>query len=316
MSKSLKNERIGKENFNNEGYLMKIVEYKSADNIVVEFQDEYKQKTNTTYDHFIKGKVSNPYKKRRLGEIRYNNQGSQMKIIEYNNSHDIIIEYQDEYRFKRRTSYSNFINGCLDNPYFPTVCGVGITGDIKKYISKNIKINREYNMWRDMIYRCFGEKRKEKYPTYKEVTCCNEWLLFENFYEWLHSQPNFEKWENCRDFDIDKDILFKGNKIYSPKTCCLVPSRVNYLFLNKKNKRGDFPVGVSKDKKRYGAQCNDSNCKHHYIGSFDTPEEAFQAYKIYKENIIKQVAQEEYDKENITKECYEAMMKYEVEITD
>ena len=316
MPKSLRNERIGKENFNNEGYSMKIVEYKTADNIIVEFQDEYKQKVNTTYDHFIKGKVSNPHKNRRLGETRYNNQGSLMKIVEYNNSHDVIIEYQDKYRFKRRTYYSNFVNGCLDNPYFPTVCGVGIVGDMKKYTSKNIKVDREYNMWRGIIHRCYDKECKIKYPTYKEATCCKDWLLFENFYEWIHSQENFDNWNKCNDFDIDKDILIKGNKVYSPETCCLVPSRVNYLFVNKKNKRGNLPIGVTRDKNRYSAQCNDINCKHHYIGSFNNPEEAFNAYKVYKEKIIKQVALVEYDKGNITKQCYEAMMRYEVEITD
>ena len=44
--------------------------------------------------------------------------------------------------------------------------------------------------------------------------------------------------------------------------------------------------------------------------------QSFQLYKIRKENTIKQVAKEEYDKGNITKRCYDAMMKYKVEITD
>jgi hypothetical protein len=53
-----------------------------------------------------------------------------------------------------------------------------------------------------------------------------------------------------------------------------------------------------------------------YIGTYPTPEKAFYAYKQYKEKLIKQVAQIEFDNGNITKECYEAMMNYEVEITD
>ena len=53
------------------------------------------------------------------------------------------------------------------------------------------------------------------------------------------------------------------------------------------------------------------------IGYYSTPEKAFYlGYKPYKENIIKQVAQIEYDNGNITEECYQAMMNYEVEIDD
>ena len=56
--------------------------------------------------------------------------------------------------------------------------------------------------------------------------------------------------------------------------------------------------------------------KRKAIGRRKTIEEAFNIYKEYKENIIKQVAQEEYSLGNITKKCYDAMMSYEVEITD
>ena len=66
-----------------------------------------------------------------------------------------------------------------------------------------------------------------------------------------------------------------------------------------------------------------SNCRNPFIdkteelGSYSTPERAFYlGYKPYKEDIIKQVAEIEFNKDNITKKCYEAMMKYEVEITD
>ena len=95
-----------------------------------------------------------------------------------------------------------------------------------------------------MINRCFYEKIKEEHPTYKNVTCSEEWLLFENFYEWLHLQENFDKWYNEDKWCLDKDILVKGNKIYSPKTCCLVPQNVNTLFTKKNANRGKLPIGV------------------------------------------------------------------------
>ena len=117
--------------------------------------------------------------------------------------------------------------------------------------------------------------------------------------------------------ELDKDILSKENKIYSPETCCLVPRIVNSLFIKRTRDRGSLPIGVTKHGERYRAKCNDplSNVRKH-VGVFDTPELAFNAYKKYKEALIKKVAQIEYDNGTITKECYDAMMRYKVEITD
>ena len=255
-------------------------------------------------------------KKQRIGEIKYNNQGCLMKIVEYINSQNIVVEFQDEYKAKICSSYYWFQTGNIKNPYFPSVYGVGILGE--KYPSKEGNKNtKEYVTWQSMLQRCFNGRKKEKYPNYKEATCCNEWLLYENFYEWLHSQENFQKWLNGDKWAIDKDILVKGNKIYSPETCCLVPQNVNVLFAKADKIRGEYPIGVYYNHKNrtFISQCK-LNEKTIYLGSFSIMEDAFRTYKKYKESIIKQVAQIEYDNDNISKQCYEAMMKYIVEISD
>lgn len=238
-----------------------------------------------------------------------------MKIVEYNNCLDIMVEFQDKYKAKVHGDYNRFIKGNIKNPYYPSIFNVGIIGN--KY-ERNVdgRHTKEYNTWIHMLERCFDSKCKEKQPTYKNVDCCDEWLLFENFYEWLHSQDNFDKWYYNNGWHIDKDILVKGNKIYSPNTCVLVPPRINCLFVKNNIRRGDLPIGVSYHKlsDSYNASLNyDSEVKSKY---FPTVEMAFNYYKTEKEKIIKQAAQEEYDQGNITKECYEAMLKYEVEITD
>ena len=255
-------------------------------------------------------------KDKKLGETKYNNKSCLMKIIGYNNSSDIIVEFQDEYKTRIHTTYNSFIDGKVRNPYHPSIYNVGITGN--KYTAfKNGKHTKEYIVWKDMLKRCYDDKEKGKHNTYKNVACCNEWLLYENFYEWLHSQENFDKWLNGDKWALDKDILIKGNKIYSPETCCLVPQNVNKLFLKRDATRGDLPIGVKKCNKKFGAQCtNPFPDKHRHIGYYDTPEQAFQAYKEYKEAIIKQVAQIEYNKGNITQQCKNAMLNYIVEITD
>lgn len=361
-NQKLKEQRLGEERLNNQGYLMKIIEYENFNNIIVEFQDEYKAKVHGNMERFKKGNIKNP--NYRLGEMRvnkqgclmkvieynntinmkiefqdefktvvntewrlfdtgsirnpnygrnvmkYNNKGYLMKCIKYNNNNDIIVEFQDEYKARVHTVWNNFEKGTVRNPYHPSVYNIGIIGN-KYPVSINKKITKEYNIWYAMMTRCYNSKFKRENPSYKDVTCCEEWLLFENFYEWLHSQENFDKWLNGDKWAIDKDIISKRNKIYSPETCCLVPIHVNNLFTKNNIKRGNLPIGVSqRNNKKY------ISIRYDIYKQFDTPEEAFYLYKTYKETYIKQIAQEEYSMGNITKKCYDAMMSYEVEITD
>ena len=250
-------------------------------------------------------------------EEKYNNQGSIMKVVEQINNRDIIVEFQDKYKARIKTTYGNFKLGSVRNPYAPTVWGVGMTGN--KYSTKiGVRHTKEYDTWASMLQRCFNDKLKKKQPAYKYVSCCDEWLHFEKFYEWLHSQSNFDKWLNGKYWALDKDILNKGNKIYSPDNCCLIPQNVNCLFLKRESERGKYPIGVRCTDNGFVAKCrNPFTNKGEELGNYSTPENAFyQGYKPYKEKIIKQVAQIEYESGNITEECYKAMMNYEVEITD
>ena len=252
----------------------------------------------------------------RLGLESYNNQGCLMKIIEYNNANDIFVEFQDNHKAIINTRYSHFANGVIKNPYFPDVFGVGMLGS--KYPAwENGKATKEYATWKRILQRCFDKNYQEKQPTYKNAVCCEEWLLYDNFYEWLHKQKNFKKWLNNERWALDKDILIKGNKVYSPETCCLVPQNVNSLFTKCNIARGDTFIGVHEQEGKFLALCNNPLInKQEYLGSYSIQEQAFQIYKEHKENIIKQVAQIEFNANNITKECYNAMIKYEVEITD
>lgn len=252
----------------------------------------------------------------RLSELKYDKQNCPMKIIEYNNARDIVVEFQDKFNGRVHTTYKNFTNLEIKNPYQPSVLGVGITGN--KYPTKiNGKHIAEYVAWHNIISRSYSEKDKKKNPSYKDVTCCDEWLLYENFYKWVHSQENFDKWLNGDKWAVDKDILVKGNKVYSPETCCLVPKNVNCLFVKSDITRNNLSIGVIKNGAGFQAYCsNPFTHKRETLGTYQTATEAFFVYKKQKEKIIKQVAQIEYDKGNIIKECYEAMMNYKVEITD
>jgi hypothetical protein len=187
----------------------------------------------------------------------------------------------------------------------PTMCGIGYWG------SDSIDCKSEsYLRWRDMLTRCYNAKFHERQPQYKECTVCEEWLNYSNFRVWYDQNRVLGK-----TLDLDKDILFKGNKVYSPETVALVPHAINTLFINRKDGRGDFPIGVycEKDKKRFRATMSFMG-KQIKLGSFATAESAFARYKEYKEDFIKDMA--EQFKDEIPHKVYEAMMKWEIEIDD
>lgn len=253
-------------------------------------------------------------KEERLGLEKINNQGCLMKIIEYNSSKDITIEFQDKHNYKKKCKWIEFINGSIENPYYPSVFNVGIVGD--SVIKDGNKKRKEYEAWYEIIKRSYSENLKNKRPTYKDVTCCKEWLYFDNFYKWIRSQENYDKWVNGNKWAVDKDIIKKGNKIYSPETCCLVSPQINSLFTKRQNYRGNLPIGVMLYNGKYCAQCNDGNGKSIHLGYFDNPIDAFYTYKKQKEKIIRDIAIKSFKDNEITKECYISMMNYEVDITD
>ena len=166
-----------------------------------------------------------------------------------------------------------------------------------------------YKTWHNLILRCYNEFSVNRNPTYKDCSVCEEWLIFSNFKDW------FDK--NYVDgYDLDKDILVKGNKIYSPSTCCFVPQEINKLIINQKRNRGLLPIGVVKKQDgKFVAQIS-KNKKRVTLGRFLTANDAFAAYKKEKESYIKEVAQKYFNDGKITKRVYDALMRYEVEITD
>lgn len=244
----------------------------------------------------------------RVGEENFNNKGTLMKIVIYNNCDDMYVEFQDKYRTIVHAKYKDFKNGCIKNPYDKSVYNIGYLG-VGEYSQK--RHTKIYDRWADMLCRCYEPYYLNRKPSYINCYVCEAWHCFQNFAKWWE--------ENCsnkeEDLCLDKDILKKGNKIYSPDTCILVPHRINELFTKREQCRGNYPMGVSYHKpcNKFRAYCHTLEGQK-YLGLHNTVEEAFYAYKIFKELYIKQVA-DEY-KDLIPQELYNAMYNYEVEIND
>lgn len=171
------------------------------------------------------------------------------------------------------------------------VYGVGIN-DSKEAVYKYEKgvivwVCPYYSRWMNMLKRCYSKIFHKKHPSYIGCTVCEEWLLFSNFRSWLELQDWFDK-------ELDKDLLIKGNKVYSPSTCILISSQVN-TFLNERFvDRGEYPIGVSfhKASGKFQAQCR-VNGKSLGLGLYKNPDDAHKAWLKKKREIAQAYATKE-----------------------
>ena len=252
----------------------------------------------------------------RVGEERLNEFESKMIIKEYRKYSDIDIYFPEyDWTFKH-AQYGNFKNGSIKCPYEKRYFGKGYLGEGKYKVSENGKLHKYYIIWDNMIKRCYDPKLHEKYSTYKGCEVEEYLLNFQHMGKWI--EDNYYEVPGER-MHLDKDILCKGNKVYSRKTCIFVPQRINKLFTKCDKARGKNPIGVSDlPSGNYRVDCDNENGEKIYLGSYSTKEEAFQVYKQYKEKLIKETI-DSY--KGIIPEPYysrlkEAMYNYEVEITD
>lgn len=234
------------------------------------------------------------------------------KIVDYYGTHNIIVEFHEPFCLVK-CRMINLKRGNVKNPLKPTFYGKGYIG-LGEFSSKD---KRHLEIWTSVLERCYSEICWESNPTYKDVEVCKDWLDFQNFASWCESQKFF----NAKDdkgnlYQLDKDILVRGNRLYSPETCRFVPSCINKLLISCKKRRGDLPVGVFLEKStgKYGAQLQDGSGRQKKLGTFTTPEDAFLVYKIHKEDRVKCMA--ECWKDMLDFEIYESLLDYKVDILD
>lgn len=255
------------------------------------------------------GELKRNKKNERVGQIYKNIEGYNAICIDYKERNDIYVQFLDEHKQIIHTTWAYFTKGKFHNPYAITLYNKGSIGNV----SAKGENHKAYATWRDMINRCY----RRKHPRYKDCSICDEWLCFENFLQWY--KKNYYEIPNERT-ELDKDILYKGNKIYSPQTCIFVPSSINKLIIKSNKTRGKFPIGVSRYNSRndcFISKCS-VNGKPIKLGIFDTPEKAFLCYKNFKENYIKEYILNYKDiiPNKIYEKIYDTLYNYKVEITD
>ena len=245
-----------------------------------------------------------------VGKVFKSLNSGDFEILKYSDSKNIEIQFLNT-GFETKVQLGSIRNGEVKDPYLPSVYGVGITGT--KYPSKvNGVHTKEYKLWTHMLQRCYSDSFKKKRPTYEGCGVSDNFKSYEYFYEWCHNQVGFSN----KDWQLDKDLLIRGNKIYSESTCIFIPSEINSLLINCTASRGKHLIGVywSKTANAFVSRVSRNKGGSEHLGYFKTEIEAFRAYKQAKETFVKEQA--EKWKGKIDERAYNALMNYTVEITD
>ena len=245
-----------------------------------------------------------------VGKVFKSLNSGDFKILNYNNAKEVEIQFLNT-GFGITVQLGNIRNGNVKDPYSPSVFGVGVVGT-KYPPSEGGRNTKGYALWCHMLERCYSNTIKKKYPTYEGCEASENFKSYEYFYEWCNKQIGF----NCDNFDLDKDLLIKGNKVYSESTCVFIPQEINTVLIKSTASRGEHLIGVcwSKTANAFKAQVNKGKGRREYLGYFKTELEAFNAYKKAKEDFVKEQANK--FKSQIDERAYNALMNYTVEITD
>ena len=191
------------------------------------------------------------------------------------------------------------------------VCGMG-TNDLDEPAYINGKQLKFYNVWKSMICRCYSEKCQARFPTYRDCSVCNDWLLLSKFKEWFDA--------NYRTgMSLDKDILIQGNKVYSPDTCRFVPEYINSLLTDAGAIRGNLPCGVVAVKSTsktgeintaYRARCRDGKGGRP-AKEFRSVDEAAAWYSIEKKKVVKDIVLDAFWRNEIMSDVATALLERE-----
>lgn len=148
-----------------------------------------------------------------------------------------------------------------------------------------------HQKWEKMLERGYNPRYQARNPTYINCTVAFEWLQFSNFKNWMLTQD----WKGKQ---LDKDLLYPGNKHYSKETCIFIDHLTNTFMLECTASRGEWPVGVSWHKgiNKFQAYCqNPFTRKKEYLGVFTCPNEAHERWRTRKNELAQELAKQQTD---------------------
>lgn len=186
------------------------------------------------------------------------------------------------------------------------VAGVGIYEPGRFVSVHGVEITSEYKAWNAMLRRCQPNGAiQKKQPAYIGCSVHPDFIKFQDFAEWCQTQIGFGN----SGWQLDKDIIKPGNKVYGPDTCCFVPQEINKLFNLNLGKNSPYPTGVSwcNRTSRFMATIKIDGSKK-FLGRFDTIKEAETAYLAAKRKHVVGVAT--HWRDQIDPRVYDAMINW------
>ena len=233
-----------------------------------------------------------------------------LEVVKYISALKVKVKFLST-GYETTSQKGHIIKGSVKDKLKPHIHGVGFIGKGNYKSKVGGKTTEIYVCWVNMLNRCYCPKSQAKRPTYRGCSVSKEWHNFQNFAFWYEYQ--LKLLNPYIKYQLDKDILLKGNKVYSKYLCNLVPHSINKILTYDKISRGEHPVGVSYSKrdKRFQAQIN-INSKVTYLGSYNSPNEAFLVYKEAKEYNLYKQALICYKNNEISKEVYEALLAWKI----
>lgn len=245
--------------------------------------------------------MKGPKQKMFVGDKFKTNKNGICEIIEYNGIYDILVRFEDGTPVRTHAGLLN--SGKVKNPMKPRIFGRGFIGMGKYSSGTTGNITKEYNTWMAMMARCYDTKNQLR--SYFGCEVSKEWFNFQNFAEWCNNQSGF----GLKDWQLDKDLLTEGNKLYSPQTCCFLPRALNVLFRTKRSTGNpDMPRGVALRAGRYVATSSvDGNPVS--LGSYGDKASAFEAVRLHVNKKIHCLA--ELHKENLLQGAYDKLKSFD-----
>ena len=238
----------------------------------------------------------------KVGEIFINRMGEKCEVIQYIDATTIVVKFLST-GYELTTKMDALRSGGFRDPYHPHIYGVGYMGI--KYEGVD---SRQYRIWTSMLRRCYDDKSNGKDITYADCSVEEYFHSFENFYDFVTPLKGFNL-----GYEMDKDLLVKGNREYSRETITFLPKIINLAIQGSKRglKQDDLPAGVfyRKDTNKYRAISGEYG-KLVHCGQYDNPMDAFHAYKASKEKYLKRLAEEYRD--TLELRAYDALMQYEI----
>ena len=245
-----------------------------------------------------------------VGKVCKSKSSGDFKVLKYNNVRNVEIQFINT-GYRKVAEMKEVRSGEIKDLYSPSVYGVGVVGT--KYQPTINGVNtKEYGLWYSMLRRCYSDTYKKRNQTYEGCEVSDNFKSYEYFYEWCHKQIGF----GLDGFELDKDLLTKGNKVYSEDACVFIPKEINLVLTKRTASRGKHLIGVNwcKTNRAFRARVSRNKGMQENLGYFNTELEAFNAYKVAKEAFIKEQANKW--KSEIDIRAYNALMNYQVEITD